>query len=377
MSTIPSLDVKRLAVVSSHLPRRCGIATFCDDLAGAVEQELRGNGEVFALALDDTPQGYAYPDRVRFQIRANTQPDYRMAAEYIAASQADVVIIQHEYGLFGGPAGAHILRLMRELRVPILTTLHTVLAEPCEEERRVMDELWRLSDRVIVMCRRAEAMLKRIHGVPAERIAFVPHGIPDVPFIDPNYFKDQFDAEGRRVILTFGLLSPNKGIEYMIDAMPRVVAEFADALYVVLGATHPALRREEGEAYRTSLQRKVSDLSLGGNVRFVNQFVELEELCQYIGTADVYVTPYLNEAQITSGTLAYALGAGKAVVSTPYWYAEEMLADDRGLLVPFRDPDALAEAITRLFAKDTNRHQMRKRAYNYCRNMVWKQVARE
>ena len=287
-----------------------------------------------------------------------------------------MVILQHEFGIFGGPAGAHILRLLRELRMPILTTLHTILKEPNEEQRRVMNELWRISDRLIVMSQRGEAMLQEIYGVPPERIAYIPHGIHDVSFVDPTFFKDQFQAEGRRVILTFGLLSPNKGIEHMIEAMPGVVRRFPDMLYIMLGATHPHLKKLYGEAYRTSLQRRIADLSLEDNVRFINRFVEVEELCEYIGAADLYVTPYLNEEQITSGTLAYAAGAGKAVVSTPYWHAQELLDDGRGVLVPFRDPAALAEVIIHLFENDTERHQMRKRAYTYCRDMVWKQVAR-
>ena len=372
-----SLDLKNLAIVGNYLPRRCGIAAFTTDLAEAMDQEIGGKGEVYAVAMDDIAEGYLYPKRVRFQIRANYQPDYHLAAEFISGSQANVVILQHEYGIFGGPAGAHILRVLRALRIPILTTLHTVLLEPTPEQRRVMDELWRISDRLVVMSHRAEGMLHDIYGVPAERIAYIPHGIPDVPFVDSNYFKDQFEAEGRRVILTFGLLSPNKGIEYMIEAMPEVVKHYPDALYIVLGATHPNLKKQYGEAYRTTLQRRAADLGLEDNVRFRNRFVELEELCEYIGAADLYVTPYLHEQQITSGTLAYAVGAGKAVVSTPYWYAQELLDEGRGEIVPFKDSRGFAERIVHLFGNDTERHQMRKRAYTYCREMVWKQVARD
>ncbi|MHC4441056.1 MAG: glycosyltransferase family 4 protein [Planctomycetota bacterium] len=377
MSPIPTLDLKKVAVIGNYLPRRCGIATFTTDLCQALDQEIGSKGEVFALAMDDTPQGYRYPQRVRFQLRANFQTDYRLAADFIAGSQANAVILQHEYGIYGGPAGAHILRMLRELRIPILTTLHTVLPEPTAEQRMVMDELWQISDRLVVMSHKAEQLLEEIYCVPVDRIAYIPHGIPDVPFVDPNYFKDQFKAEGRRVILTFGLLSPNKGIENMVEAMPEIVKQFPDVLYIVLGTTHPNLKQKHGEAYRTSLQRRVADLGLVDNVRFRNRFVELEELCEYIGAADLYVTPYLFEQQITSGTLAYAVGAGKAVVSTPYWHAQEMLSEERGIIVPFRDPGALAEAVNYLFANDTERHQMRKRAYNYCRDMVWKQVGRD
>lgn len=377
MVSIPALDVSKLAIMGTYMPRQCGIATFTTDLSNALVGELGTKGDLFALAMDDTPQGYRYPDRVRFQIRASYQPDYRLAADFVAGSGANALILQHEYGIYGGPAGAHVLRFLRELRIPILTTLHTVLIEPTPEQRRVMDELAVLSDRLVVMSERARNMLMDIYNVPSERIAFIPHGIPDVPFVDPNFYKDQFRAEGRRVILTFGLLSPNKGIEYMIEAMPAVVKEFPDALYIVLGATHPHLKKQFGEAYRTSLQRRVTDLGLQDHVRFRNRFVALEELCEYIGAADLYVTPYLHEQQITSGTLAYAVGAGKAVVSTPYWHAQELLADGRGVLVPFKDSRAFSENIIRLFQNDTERHQIRKRAYTHCRNTVWRQVARD
>ncbi|UCD28930.1 MAG: glycosyltransferase family 4 protein [Planctomycetota bacterium] len=377
MSPIPPSDLKKIAIVGNYLPRRCGIATFTTDLSNALVQEIGIKGEVFALAMDDIPQGYRYPNRVRFQLRANVQPDYRVAADFIASNQANAVILQHEYGIYGGPAGAHVLRLLRELRIPVLTTLHTVLTKPSPEQRRVMDELWRTSDKLVVMSHKAEELLQEIYDVPPEKIAYIPHGIPDVPFVDPNYYKDQFKAEGRQVILTFGLLSPNKGIENMIEAMPEIVKQHPDTLYIVLGATHPHLKQQYGEAYRTSLQRRVVDLGLEENVRFRNRFVETDELCEYIGAADLYVTPYLFEQQITSGTLAYAVGAGKSVVSTPYWHAQEMLAEDRGLLVPFRDPRALAEALLYLFDNEVERHQMRKRAYTYCRDMVWKQVARD
>jgi glycosyltransferase involved in cell wall biosynthesis len=377
MATISPLSLTTVATVGTYMPRKCGIGTFTTDLLRSIKLELSGHGDIYAVAMDDIPEGYRYPDEVRFQIRASQLQDYRLAADFIASSQVNVVNLQHEYGIFGGPAGAHILRLLREVRVPIITTLHTVLREPTKEQRKVMDELWRVSESLVVMSHRAKRMLQDIYDVPAERIAFIPHGIPDVPFLDPNYHKDQFNAEGRRVILTFGLLSPNKGIEVMIEAMPEIVRRYPDTLYIVLGATHPHLLKAHGEAYRTSLQRRVADLGLQENVRFRNQFVETQELCEYIGAADLYVTPYLNEEQITSGTLAYAVGSGKAVVSTPYWHAQEMLADGRGILVPFRDPAALAGAVIHLFDNPVERHQIRKKAYTDCRDMVWKQVARQ
>lgn len=376
MSPTLSPQLQRIAVIGTYLPRQCGIAAFTADLADSVDKELEGSGHVFALAMDDRPEGYRYPTRVRFQVRAHNQSDYNLAADYIAGNQANVAILQHEFGIFGGPYGAHVLRLLRDLRVPVLATMHTVLANPTPEQRRIVDQLARLSDRLVVMSHRAEDMLREIYAVPPERIAFIPHGIPDVPFVDPNYYKDQFKAEGRRVILTFGLLSPNKGIEFMVEAMPAIIQRHPDVLYMIVGATHPHLKKQQGEAYRTSLQRRVTDLGLEDHVRFRNRFVEIDELIEYLGAADLYVTPYLHAEQITSGTLAYAVGAGKAVISTSYWHAEELLSDGRGVLVPFRDSMALADAVIRLFDNEVERHQIRKRAYTFCREMTWREVAR-
>ncbi len=364
-----------IAVIGTYEPRRCGIATFTADLCHAVQRVFQP-GRLLALALDDVPEGYAYPDEVCFQIRANQPSDYRLAANFLNINQIDVAVVQHEFGIFGGPAGAHVLQFMRDLRMPVITNFHTILAEPNDDQRAVMSEIVKLSARLFVMSDRAVGMLKEYYGVPEHKVVHIPHGIHDVPFIDPNFYKDKFGVEGRKVILTFGLLSPNKGIEYMIEAMPDVVARHPETVYVMLGATHPHILRTVGEEYRQHLQQMVRKLRLGKNVVFHNRFVSLEELCQYIGSADLYVTPYLGEAQITSGTLAYAVGAGKAVVSTPYWYAQELLADGRGRLVPFKNPGALAGAINDLLDNETERHAMRIRAYEYTRDMTWETVAR-
>jgi len=368
---------RSVAVLGNYLPRRCGIATFTTDLCEALAGALGPDGDVFALAMDDLPEGYPYPDRVRFELRANVLSDYSLAADFLNINQAGIVILQHEYGIFGGPSGAHVLRLLRELRMPIVATLHTVLSEPGPDEKAVMEELAQLADRLVVMSDRAFGMLGDIYGVPEHKIAHIHHGIPDVSFVDPSYHKDRFGVEGKKVILTFGLLSPNKGIEVMIRAMSEIVERHPDVVYIVLGATHPNIKREKGEEYRQTLQRMVRDLGLAKNVVFHNRFVSLDELVQYIGAADIYATPYLSEKQITSGTLAYAVGAGKAVVSTPYWYAKEMLADGRGVLVPFGDAGAMAAAVNELLENETERHAMRKRAYQYCRSMVWGEIARQ
>uniref|UniRef100_A0A7C4CE67 Glycosyltransferase n=1 Tax=candidate division WOR-3 bacterium TaxID=2052148 RepID=A0A7C4CE67_UNCW3 len=365
----------RIAFIGNYLPRRCGIATFTFDLCEAIAAELPGV-DCLAVAMNDTPEGYHYPDRVRFEVAQHDEDQYRQLADYLNMSRVDLVCVQHEFGIFGGPAGNYLLTTLRRLRMPVVTTLHTVLKEPGPEQRQVMDELCELSERLVVMSETATRFLKDVHSVPERKIDLIHHGIPDMPFVDPNFYKDLFGVEGRRVMLTFGLLSPNKGIENVIAALPVIAERYPDVVYLVLGATHPHVKREQGEEYRLGLQRQARDAGVADHVVFHNRFVTIEELCQFLGAADIYVTPYLNPAQIVSGTLAYALGTGKAVVSTPYWYAEEMLADGRGRLVPFRDPAALAETVTELFANEAERHGMRKRAYSFGRQMIWKEVAR-
>jgi glycosyltransferase involved in cell wall biosynthesis len=312
---------------------------------------------------------------VRFEIAEQDLPSYLRAADFLNLTDVDLVCVQHEFGIFGGPAGSHLLALLRDLRMPIVTTLHTVLREPNAEQRRVMRELIQLSTRLVVMAERGREFLREVYRAPAAKLDLIPHGIPDMPFADPNYFKDEFGVAGKQVLLTFGLLSPNKGIEYSLRALAGIVREFPNVVYIVLGQTHPNLLREEGEAYRLSLERLAKDLGVQKQAVFFNRFVELEELMRFIGAADIYLTPYLTEAQITSGTLAYAFGAGNAVVSTPYWHAAELLAENRGRLVPFRDPDAIAGAVVELLRDEPLRHSMRKNAYRLGRDMVWGRVA--
>ncbi len=369
-------QLNSIAVIGTYQPRQCGIATFTTDLCHALAEVFQP-GRLLALALDDVPEGYAYPDEVCFQIRAAQRVDYRLAANFLNINQVDTVVVQHAFGIFGGPAGSHLLRLIQDLTMPVIANLHTLLTEPRQDQRAVVTELGRRCTRLLVMSHRASDMLKSIYKVPEHKIRFIPHGIPDMSFIDPNFYKDKFGVEGKKVILTFGLLSPNKGIEYMIQAMPEVMKRHPEAVYLVLGATHPQVKRTVGEEYRQGLQRMVRELGLTENVAFQNRFLTLEELCQYIGAADIYVTPYLAPEQITSGTLAYAVGAGKAVVSTPYWYAEEMLADGRGCLVPFRNSKGLADKVNYLLDNETERHAMRIRAYEFARGMTWQKVASE
>ncbi|MEE9212019.1 MAG: glycosyltransferase family 4 protein, partial [Phycisphaeraceae bacterium] len=367
-------SLQTVALLGDYLPRRCGIATFTTDLAEALAA-ADPSTQVWAVAMNDRPEGYRYPPRVWFEVNQKRLGEYRLAADFLNMSKADVVCVQHEYGIFGGPDGKHVLELLRRLRMPVVTTLHTVLNKPTDSQREVLMKIAESSDRLVVLADRAVQFLRDIYKVPENKIVMIPHGIPDVPFVDPNFYKDHFDVEGKKVILTFGLLSPSKGIENMIDAMPKIVAKHPDVVYIVLGATHPGVLAEQGEDYRTGLIRRAQDRGVADHLIFHNKFVELDELCEFLGAADVYVTPYHNETQIVSGTLAYALGSGKATVSTPYWYAQEMLAKGRGRIVPFKDPDALAAAIIELFDNEVERHAMRKRAYNFTRKMRWQEVA--
>ncbi len=375
MEQMPHSIIKRVAFIGNYLPRQCGIATFTTDLCEAIADQFKETACI-ALPVNDIESGYNYPARVRFELAEKDIESYRRAADFLNINNVDMVSLQHEYGIFGGRAGSYILSLLRELRMPVVTTLHTILREPDPDQRRVLEEIVSLSDRVVVMSKRGVEFLGSIYHVPGGKIDLIPHGIPDVPFVDPSFHKDLFGVEGKSVLLSFGLLSANKGIENVITALPLILAKYPNVVYIIVGATHPHVIQNEGETYRLSLQWLAHEKGVEGNVIFYNRFVSLEELVQFISAADIYITPYLDAAQITSGTLAYTLGAGKAVISTPYWYAEEMLADNRGALVPFRDPQALADQVIDLLDNESKRHSMRKRAYLFGRAMIWPQVAR-
>jgi glycosyltransferase involved in cell wall biosynthesis len=367
-------SLRRVAFVGNYLPRQCGIATFTTHLCESLACQYPET-DFIALPVTDTDDGYAYPSRVRFELIESNVISYRRAAEFLNINNVDLLCLQHEYGIFGGPAGSHVLALIREVRMPVVTTLHTILSEPDGDQRKVLCEIADRSDRLVVMSERGREFLRTIYRVPEEKIDVIPHGIPDVPFIDPNFYKDQFGVEGKTVLLTFGLISPNKGIETVIRALPAVLRRYPNTVYIVLGATHPNVKRWDGESYRLSLQRLARDRGVEANVIFHNRFVSSEELNEFIGAADIYITPYLSRAQIVSGTLAYTVGAGKAVISTPYWYAEELLAEDCGVIVPFGDADAMAREMIDLLANDARRHAMRKRAYLKGRDMIWPTVA--
>ena len=366
--------VTNIAIIGNSLPRRCGIATFTTDLQQSLAATSPGL-KTCIVAMTDYGCAYDYPHAVRMQIADSDMADYIRVADELNASGCDIVSLQHEFGIFGGPAGDFILALLARLTMPVVTTLHTVLASPTADQRRVLSQVCARSSRVIVMAKKGQELLQEEYQVPVEKIEIIPHGIPDMPFSDPDQAKVKLGFSGRTVILTFGLLSPSKGIEVMIDAMPEILKCRPDAVYVVLGATHPNLVRHQGETYRANLVARVRELGIEDHVVFLDQFVDKTALLDYISMCDVYVTPYLNEAQMTSGTLAYSFGLGRAVVSTPYWHAKELLADGYGVLVPFGNARATGLAIRDLLADDATLQAMRRRAYECSRSMTWARTA--
>ena len=365
---------QRIAFLGDYLPRLCGIATFTHDLCEAVATAAPAT-ECFVGAVNDREAGYDYPQRVRFELLEKDLDSYRRAADFLNFNNTDLLCVQHEFGIYGGPAGSHLLALLKEVRMPVVTTLHTVLSDPNAAQRLAMDELAGRSDRLIVMAQKGAEILRETYRVPEAKIDVIAHGIPDMPLVDPSFYKPQFGVEGREVLLTFGLLSPGKGIEYVIEALPEIVRQHPNVVYLVLGATHPHLVAREGERYRLSLERLAEDRGVKENVIFYNRFVSLNDLKEFIGATDVYLTPYLNEAQVTSGTLAYVFGAGKAVVSTAYWHAQELLAEGRGVLVPFRDPQAISEGVCGLLADPTRMEKIRQATYAMGREMIWPATA--
>lgn len=370
MNNTKKAAIRSVAFIGSYTPRQCGIATFTHDVSTAISENYP-DMNCFIVPVNDTDDGYDYPEEVRFEIQEQNIDSYRAAADFLNINGVDLVCLQHEYGIYGGTAGSHILALLRELRMPVVTTFHTVLKEPDAYQRKILMEIARLSDRVVVMSQIAVDFLTRIYEVPADKIDLIHHGIPDIPFVDPNFYKDQFGVEGKPLLLTFGLLSANKGIENVINALPAILEKHPDLMYFVVGATHPNVLRHDGEDYRIRLRHIARQNGVSDNVVFFNRFVSMKELIEFIGATDIYITPYMNQAQIVSGTLAYTVGAGKAVISTPYWYAEELLDEGRGSLVPFGDSEAIADQVIYLLEHESERHAMRKKAYMFGREMIW------
>jgi len=363
---------KKVAFISSFPPRRCGIATFTADLIKNTALAAKGDFEPLVVAIRSEQQ--KYDDPVKFEIRQNVKSDYISAADYINFSHIELVSVQHEFGLFGGEAGSYLSLLLNRLKSPVITTLHTVLDEPNPAYLKSLVDVCNASYQVITMNERGVGMLADIYGIAGKKVQLIAHGIPDMPFVDSNYYKHKFGMDGRRTILTFGLLNKNKGIEVMLKAMSAIIEAEPSVLYVVLGMTHPSVLKHDGESYRFSLQRLVKELGLQEHVIFINRFINDEELHNFLCAADIYATPYLNRAQLTSGTLSFAVGTGKAVVSTPYWAAMELLADGRGKLVPFNDSEKMAEAIVEILQDDSLFYSLRRKAYDYGRSRTWPKI---
>jgi glycosyltransferase involved in cell wall biosynthesis len=363
--------VKKVAFISSYIPRRCGIATFTNDLIRNISSIDR-DFEPLVVAMRSGDDKYKEP--VKFEIRQDVKSDYISAADYINFSHVDLVSVQHEFGLFGGSAGSYLSLLLNRLNAPVITTLHTVLDSPQPDYHKSLVDVCAASGKIVVMNERGVEMLHDIYGVSESKLVLIPHGIPDIPFVDTNYYKHKFGIEGKKTILTFGLLSKNKGIEMMLKALPDIIQAEPSVLYIVLGMTHPEVLKYDGESYRFSLQRLVEELKCTQNVMFHNRFVSDQELHNFLCAADIYVTPYLNLEQLTSGTLSFAVGAGKAVVSTPFWAAQELLADGRGKLVKFADPKQLSSAIIELLKDQSLFYSLRRKAYDYGRSRIWPKI---
>ena len=367
----------RIAVVGNYLPRQCGIATFTSDLSKAISSELSVEDNLINVAMDDIAEGYDYPSAVKFRVRQDVQSDYYWAADYLNANRYDAVILQHEFGIFGGESGEYVVDMIKYLKMPVITTLHTVLEHPSDSQMKVMKELEKYSDNFVVMSKKAISILTSVYGIDKDMINFIPHGIPDSSFKNAGVYNTNFGFKNRDVILTFGLLGPGKGLECMIEAMPMIVKENPKALYVILGQTHPHVLNHTGDEYRRNLQLLVNKLKMDNHVVFHNNFVKIETLVQYLQTSKIYAIPYLKKEQITSGTLAYAMGVGVPVVSTPFWHAEELLDEGRGVLTPFNDSKSMALAINNLLANDHEREIMRLKGYQYGRSMIWKEVSKQ
>ena len=365
--------IESITFIGNYLPRRCGIATFTTHLFESVVQNATGT-DCSVVAMNDRPEGYSYPSQVRFEINQNQLNEYNLVADLINLNQVDIVCIQHEYGIFGGQRGSYLIELLSNLKVPVVTTLHTLLEEPSDRERNIIVQLGKFSDRLVVMSERSVEILRDIYRVDEKKISLIHHGIPDVPLLESSGYKNKFGVSGKQILLTFGLLSPGKGIETVINALPEIVKNHPDILYMVVGATHPHTKAEHGEEYRDSLHMLAKKLGVEKHIVFYDNFVEEEDLLEFIGMADIYIIPYLNKSQIISGTLAYALGMGKAVLSTPSLHAQELLADGRGALFEFHDHPQLAREVTDLLDHPDKLRNMQQRAYDYGRKMIWSNV---
>jgi len=365
-----------VAFLGDYVPRQCGIATFTRDLCEAVSAAAP-DAECYVGAVNDRVESYDYPPRVRFELLEKDIDSYRRAADFLNFNNADVLCVQHEFGIYGGAAGSHLLALIKEVRMPVVTTLHTLLQEPNEAQRRVMNEISQRSERLIVMAHKGAEILREVYAVPPSKIDVIPHGIPDVPLVDSSAAKVQFGVEGRKVLLTFGLIGPGKGIEHAIQSLPKIIQRHPEVVYIILGATHPHLLASEGERYRLSLEWMTEEYGVKDHVIFDNRYVSPADLKEFISATDIYLTPYLNRGQITSGTLAQVFGAGRAVVSTPYHHAEELLTDGCGILVPFSKPEEISSAVCQYLERPGLLESTQRAAWQAGRGMIWPAVARQ
>jgi glycosyltransferase involved in cell wall biosynthesis len=355
----------KIANIGTYPPRECGIGTFTQNL---VHSLINGNTgmavSTFVVALNDHEQDYSYPPEVKLIIEQEQQPDYLEAANFINISGADICILEHEFGIYGGQNGVYILPLLHRLKIPVVVILHTVLNTPSYNEKAILKEICKMATKIVVMSKKAVGFLEEIYHVPVEKITFIEHGVPDIHF-DQAESKTEFKLEDKKVLLTFGFIGRNKGIETVIKALPAIIEKYPETLYIVLGKTHPNVLRHSGEEYRNYLRLLIKNLQVGDHVLFLNEFIDQQELFKYLAASDIYITPYTNEAQITSGTLSYALGAGCAVISTPYWHATELLAEGRGRLFGFHNSDELATILMELLDNPTAMKIIQKKAFEY------------
>ena len=368
-----------ITVISTYPPLECGVGVFAYDLIEALKEFYLsgglGDNKIQVIALDDKSRNFSYDERVVFKINKECLEDYYRAGDFINESQSEAISLQHEYGMFGGANGIYLLSLLSYIKKPVVTTLHTIQEEPTKQRRYILKKVCDFSRSVIVMSKRGKVLLSEVYGVSPAKVKIIPHGTPDVSFSDTSFYKKYLNAEGRPVIFTFGLIRFSKGLEIAIEAMVEVVKKVPEALYIILGATHPSVKKKNGESYRVVLERLVRERKLEKNVIFRNEFVSKVELIKYLKGSDICLTPYLSGDQISSGVLSYAVACGKAVISTPYLYAEELLVEGRGILVPFKDSRAIAESLIELIEDDKKRQKMQEAAYNFGRNMTWGKVA--
>jgi len=368
--------INSIAFIGNHLPRKCGIATFTTDLCDAFKTEFKGVKSI-VLAMNDTEEGYDYPSSVSLGINQFDNASYIQAAEFLNVSGAEVVSLQHEYGIYGGEGGGYIINLLEKLSIPVVTTLHTVLQHPNEVQQKVMREIERFSQRLVVMSMRGAELLQSIYDIPNGKIDVILHGVPDMPFVNPSIFKVSLGLEQKKVILTSGFLSPNKGIENVINALPAIIEQYPNTMYLVVGTTHPHVKRQQGESYRDSLIELAQKLNIQHSIQFHDEFVNAGKLNEFINAADLFITPYNGSEQIVSGVLSYAMGAGKAIISTPYIYAQELLQEGRGALVPFREPAAISQEVLALFNDECKWERLRGAAYKYGRKMIWQKTVQQ